>query len=78
MGVGPDKFNGDRSKADRFIDGVEAYFMLNFDVPGFDSPMKKIAYTLDRMEGEEIEGWKRDMGTWFRTLVPAQDNFPFI
>ena len=39
-------FYGDWSKADDFIEEVKGYFHLNADVPGYNSPYKKVAFTL--------------------------------
>ena len=54
MGALPQLFYRDRTKADDFIDEVKAYLCLNADVVGYDSPFKKVAFTLT-VTG--LEGW---------------------
>jgi hypothetical protein len=77
MGKLPDMFDGDRTKADNFIEEVKAYLRLNADVAGFNSPQKKIAFTLTHMKGEDVAGWIRDMGIMLDKLVLA-DNVPLL
>ena len=57
MGSLPQIFYGDRSKADDFIEEVKGYFRLNADVPGYNSPYKKVAFTLTLVKGEETAQW---------------------
>ena len=57
MGSLPQIFNGDQSKADDFIKEVKGYFCLNADVPGYNSPYKKVAFTLTLIKGEEPAQW---------------------
>jgi hypothetical protein len=44
-------------------------------VAGFNSPIKKIAFTLTLIKGEDMAGWTRDMGVFLDGLTPA-DNIP--
>ena len=46
MGSLPQIFTGDQSKADNFIEEVKGYFWLNADVASYNSPFKKVAFTL--------------------------------
>jgi hypothetical protein len=62
MGKLPEPFYGDRTKAEHFMQEVKAYLRLNQDVPGFDSPMKKVAFVLTHMKGPDVAGWARDIG----------------
>ena len=62
MGNLPHKFTGDRTKADDFIEEVKAYFRVNEDIAGFNSPIKKVTFTLTLIKGDEVAGWVRDMG----------------
>jgi hypothetical protein len=73
MGKLPDDFNSDRTKADDFIEEVKGYLRLNAEVAGFNSPRKKIAFTLTHMKGPEVAGWVRDMGTLLDNLDPANN-----
>ena len=74
MGSLPQIFYGDQSKADDFIEEVKGYFRLNADVPGYNSPYKKVAFTLTLVKGEETAQWVRNMGNWLDTLDPIADN----
>ena len=74
MGSLPQIFYGDWSKADDFIEEVKGYFHLNADVPGYNLPYKKVAFTLTLVKGEETAQWVRNMGNWLDTLDPIADN----
>ena len=74
MGSLPQIFNGDRSKADDFIEEAKGYFHLNTDVMGYNSPYKKVAYTLTLIKGDEPAQWVQNMGNWLDTLNPVADN----
>ena len=76
MGKLPKIFGGNREQADDFIEAIKGYLRLNQDVAGFDSPMKKVAFTLTHMQGPEVAGWVKDMGTMLDGLNPATDNIP--
>ena len=78
MGKLPKIFNGDRTKADDFIEEVKGYLCLNAEVAGFDSPMKKITFTLTHMKGPEVAGWVHDIGHMLDGLNPLVDNIPFL
>jgi hypothetical protein len=78
MGGLPQLFHRDRTKANNFIDEVKAYLRLNADVVGFDSPYKKVAFTLTLIKGEEAVQWVRDIGNWLDNLVLPQDNIPAL
>ena len=74
MGSLPQIFNRDRSEADDFIKEVKGYFCLNADVPRYNSPYKKVAFTLTLIKGEEPAQWVWNMGNWLDTLDPVVDN----
>ena len=57
MGSLPQIFYGDRSKANNFIKEVKGYFRLNADIAGYNSPYKKVAFTLTLVKGEETAQW---------------------
>jgi hypothetical protein len=71
----PQVFTGDCSKADNFIEEVKGYLHLNQDMAGFDSPIKKMAFMLMLIKGQDMVGWTHDMGDFLDTLGPA-DNIP--
>src|SRR5258708_30736912 len=74
MGELPDIFNGDRTKAEAFIDQLNHYFLLNLDVPGFNSPIKKVALAIMLIKGADVTGWTRALGELLRALDPVHDN----
>ena len=74
MGALPQIFYSDRTKDDDFINEVKAYLCLNTDVAGYDSPFKKVAFTLTLIKGESAAQWVRDMGDWLDGLVLPRDN----
>ena len=59
MGKDPPLFKGERSKANTFMNEVEKYLTLNYDVAGFNSPKKKVVLVLTFMQGPEVEEWTR-------------------
>ena len=74
MGSLPQIFYGDQSKADDFIEEVKGYFHLNADVAGYNSPYKKVAFTLTLVKGKETAQWVQNMGNWLDTIDPVADN----
>jgi hypothetical protein len=78
LGHLPTPFWGDRSQADDFIDALGTYFRANIGVPGFKSPIRKVAIALTLLEGDQVAGWKRDMGNWLDSLNVVTDNFPIV
>jgi len=78
MGSLPAIFSGNRAEADHFINGIQAYIRLNREVPGFTSPMKKIALVLTLMQGDKVADWANDMGQALDELNPTTDNVPAL
>src|SRR5260221_364354 len=78
MGELLDVFNGDRTKAESFIDQLNHYFLLNLDIPGFNSPIKKVALTITLIKGPEVAGWTRALGELLCALNPIHDNVPAL
>src|SRR5260370_2568662 len=52
--------------------------MLNRDVPGFNSPIKKVALAITLIKGTEVTGWTRALGELLRALDPIHDNVPAL
>jgi hypothetical protein len=73
IGQLPQVFMGNCTKADNFIKEVKGYLCLNQDIAGFDSPIKKIAFTLTLIKGPDTTGWMCNMGNFLDTLDPT-DN----
>jgi len=68
MGKDPPLFQGDRKKADTFINEVNKYLTLNDDIAGFNSPRKKVVLVLTFMQGPEVEEWTRGMLQWIQQI----------
>jgi hypothetical protein len=69
---------GDRSQANNFINALGTYFRANIGVPRFESPIRKVAIALTLLEGDQVAGWKHDMGNWLDSLNVVNNNFPVI
>ena len=74
MGTKPENFEGDRMKAEEFMEDVKKYMRLNRQVPGFSSPMTKVAMVLTFMKGQATSGWTRAIGDWIDTLDTEIDD----
>ena len=68
MGKDPPVFQGDRKKADTFMNEVEKYLTLNDDVAGFRSLKKKVVLVLTFMQGPEVKEWTRGMLQWIQQI----------
>ena len=78
MGSLPPQFDGDRAKADKFLLSMRNYLMLNQDIAGYNSPMKKVAQALSLIMGDQTKGWVRDLIGWLKSLDPALNNVPTV
>jgi hypothetical protein len=57
----PQIFDGDQTKADAFIRELHLYMMANQGVPGFESPMRRVAITLTFIKGPKVDRWVKTM-----------------
>jgi Retrotransposon gag protein/Zinc knuckle len=73
MGALPAIFDGDRERADDFIEELKGYIRLNNNVGGMNSYLKRIALALTLIKGPLVAGWTRDFGNFFDTLTAADD-----
>ena len=78
MGTKPENFEGDRTKAEDFMEDIKKYMRLNRQVPRFSSPMTKVAMVLTFMKGQATSGWTRTIGDWIDTLDLAIDDQPIV
>jgi hypothetical protein len=78
MGTLPRIFDGERDKADAFMNELLGYLLLNHNVPGFESPIRQVAMALTLIKGPRVDQWVRDMTTWLRGLDPLNDNVPRV
>ena len=74
MGGLPAAFDGDRLRADDFIEEVKGFLRLNQDVTGYNSPIKKVVFTLTLMHRPQIARWKPDVGNFLDTLDLIHNN----
>jgi hypothetical protein len=58
-------------------EGAHITLCLNQDVARFNSPIKKIAFTLMLIKGPDTAGWTRDMGDFLDGLMPV-DNIQYL
>ncbi len=68
MGKDPPLFHGERSKAETFMNEVEKYLTLNYDIVGFNSPKKKVVLILMFMQGPKVEEWTQGMLQWIQQI----------
>ena len=78
MGTLPRIFEGERDKADAFINELLGYLLLNADIPGFNSPIRQVALALTLIKGLRVDQWVCNMTIWLRSLDPIQDNIPQV
>ena len=60
------------------MEEIKEYLCLNAKVNGFNSPMKKMAFILMLIKGDDVQGWVKDMGTVVDWLNPLVDNIPEV
>ena len=78
LGAGPTTFEGDRQLANTFLRELGSYFCVNKGVPGFDSPLRRVAITLTYIKGPKVNGWADNMAVWFDSLHPVNNNYDHI
>jgi hypothetical protein len=76
MGTLPQIFDGERDKADTFMNELLGYLLLNHSVLGFESPIRQVTMALTLIKGPRVDQWVRDMTTWLRGLTPLTIMFP--
>ena len=74
MGVLPTIFEGDRSKAESFLQEFSTYLLINYDIPALASFIKRIAIALTCIKGPEVNQWTQQQLEWLMTLQPTDDN----
>jgi Retrotransposon gag protein len=71
MGALPAIFDGNRERADDFIEELKAYICLN--QRAMASYIQRLALTLTLIKGPLVAAWTKDMGAFFDTLTPVDD-----
>ena len=74
MGTSPQPFTGNRDEAEDFIDSLLSYFHVNRDIPGFESPIRRVVMALTHIQGRDTAVWKHKSGAWLDLLDPINDN----
>ena len=74
MGNLPRTFEGDRDKARAFMNDFSLYIVANRGVPGFESPLRRIALALTLIKGPRVDRWVGDMTTWLMGRDHVNDN----
>ena len=64
MGSAPTEFDGDRAKADQFINELRHYFCVNATVPGLQSWICRVAIALTFIKGPTVDEWALNQGDW--------------
>jgi hypothetical protein len=78
MGALPQLFYSDHTRAEDFIEEVKNFLHLNREVPGYDSPIRKVAFTLSLLKGPEVASWAKSIGDWIDQLDPIFENIPIV
>lgn len=78
MGALPAIFDGDRSKAEDFIEELKGYLRLNRQVPAFQSHVTKVSFAITLIKGPLVAGWTKMIGDWIDGLDPILDNTPAV
>jgi len=76
-GMIPQPFDGDRAKAEAFLRELRLYMMANQGVPGFKSPIRRVAITLTFIKWPKVNGWVEAMLQAIEQLHPIQDNIEY-
>ena len=71
-------FDGDRTRADAFIRELRIYMMANQGVPGFESPIRRIAIALTFIKGPQVDGWVEGILEGLEQLHPIHDNIEYV
>jgi hypothetical protein len=78
MGSAPTEFDGDRAKADQFINELRHYFRVNATVPGLQSWIHRVAIALTFIKGPTVDEWALNQGDWVDRLDPLIEDVPNI
>jgi hypothetical protein len=78
MGSAPTEFDGDRAKADQFINELQHYFRINATVPGLQSWIRRVAIALTFIKGPTVDEWALNQGDWVDRLDPLLEDVPDV
>ena len=74
----PDHFDGNRSRADDFLEELHSYLCANRANTGLQSPITHVAIALTLIKGPEVQGWVKDMGKFLDNLDPTINDIPEV
>jgi hypothetical protein len=74
----PQVFEGDRTKAEAFMRELRLYMLANHGVPGFESPMRRVAIALTFIKGMKVDGWVEAMLQTLEQLDPATEDVEYV
>ncbi len=57
MGMLPHISEGERDKADAFMNKLLGYLLLNTNIAGFNSPIRQVALALTLIKGPRVDQW---------------------
>ena len=78
MGTPPRLFTGKREESEEWLDKLRHYYRANAGVPGFESPIHKVALALTFMDGPDVDEWTRSVGAFIDTLNPQTQDYPAV
>ena len=78
MGTPPCLFTGKREESEEWLDKLRQYYRANAGVPGFKSPIRKVALALTFMDGPDVAEWTRSVGAFIDTLNPQTQDYPAV
>ena len=78
VGMPPQVFKGDRTKAEAFMRELHLYMLANRGVPGFKLPMRCVAIALTFIKGSKVDGWVEAMLQTLEQLNPATEDVEYV
>jgi hypothetical protein len=76
-GMPPQVFNRDRTQAEAFLRELRLYMMANYEVLGFESPIRQIAITLTFIKGPQVNRWVEGILQALEQLNLVEDNVKY-
>jgi hypothetical protein len=78
MGSAPTEFDGDRAKADQFMNELRHYFCINATIPRLQSWIRRVAIALTFIKGPTVDEWALNQGDWVDRLDPLIEDVPDV
>ena len=74
----PETFDGDRTKAERFLSQLRRFYLANLGVPEFQSWIRKVVIATTYIQGPLVDGWIEGIIDWISQLNPQTDDIEDI